>query len=174
MERRIFFKAAVLCLAMIAGCISLTACSNDDDEPEVTNDLTTIKTAFSVSLSEDWYMFFDIEVKYVSETGEQTVTLTQDWSFDAEIPYSAAPDMLACYVTAKPKADAPAIEAGVTYVLEESIHASVSGILKDGTQDARYGSQGERIGREEKSGKGMEKYIQGEHSLFSFSFIPEK
>lgn len=57
MERRIFFKAAVLCLAMIAGCISLTACSNDDDEPEVTNDLTTIKTAFSVSLSEDWYMF---------------------------------------------------------------------------------------------------------------------
>ena len=85
MERRIFFKAAVLCLAMIAGCISLTACSNDDDEPEVTNDLTTIKTAFSVSLSEDWYMFFDIEVKYVSETGEQTVTLTQDWSFDAEI-----------------------------------------------------------------------------------------
>lgn len=174
MKRRIFFKAAVLCLAMIASCISLTACSDDDDEPEATNDLTTIKTEFSVSLSDDWYKFFDIEVNYTSETGEKTVTLTQDWIFENEIPYSAEPDEIICNVTAKPKANAPEIVSTESYLMEENIKALVIGILQNGEQDINYGLKGTRNGNDDKTAKEMENFLKRSHTLLSFSFIPEK
>lgn len=174
MKRRIFFKTTVLCLAMIAGSIFLTACDDDENEPEVTNAVTTIKTEFSVSLSENWYKFFDIEVTYTSETGEKTITLTQDWNFNMKIPYSAEPDKFVCNIIAKPKADVPAIEADATYLLKEEIHAAVYGILKDGTEDLGYGSMGNRISSQTMVGKNMSKYIKSERRLLSFSFIPDK
>ena len=51
---------------MMACCVNFSACSSDENEPEalITNELTTIKAGYSVSLSEDWYRFFDIEVTY--------------------------------------------------------------------------------------------------------------
>ncbi|ADV43023.1 hypothetical protein [Bacteroides helcogenes] len=174
MKSKSLFKITILCLAMIAGCINLTACGDSDDEPEVTNELTTIKTTFSVSLSNDWYKFFDIEVTYTSETGEKTITLTQDWMYEKDIPYSAEPDEFLCKVIAKPKANSPAIDANTTYLLEQSVHAEVSGILKDGTIDLDYGLIGSKSGKDEMNSTGMEKYIKGEHRLLSFSFIPEE
>jgi len=173
MKGNIFFKTAVLCMAMIVGCISLTACSDDDQEPEVTNDLTAIKAEYSVSLSKDWYKFYNIEVTYTSETGDETITLNRDWSFDMEIPYSAEPDKFVCNVIARPKPDAPAVEADSTYLLQELIHAEVSGIFKDGTQDAEYGSSGDRIGSQYMSSKVMAGYITRERILLSFLFVPE-
>lgn len=174
MKSKSLFKITVLCLVMIVGCINLTACSDSEDEPEVTNELTTIKTEFSVSLSNDWYKYFDIEVTYTSETGEKTITLTQDWMYENNIPYSAEPDEIICKVVAKPKANTPAIEADANYLLEEKIRAEVSGILKDGTVDSHYGLIGSRTGKDEMNSTGMEKYIKGEHRLLSFSFIPEE
>lgn len=174
MKTKGLFKLSVLYLAMIAGCIHLAACSDSDDEQEVTNELTTIKTEFSVSLSDDWYKYFDIEVTYTSETGEKTITLTQDWTCKSDISYSAEPDEIICKVVANPKANAPAIDANATYLLEQNIYAKVIGILKDGTTDSHYGLIGSRSSKEDLNSTGMEKYITKEHRLFSFSFIPEK
>ena len=131
MTRKSLLKATVLCLAMMACCVTFSACSSDENEPEtiITNELTTIKAEYSVSLSEDWYRFFDIEVTYTSETGVKTILLTEDWNFDMNIPYTAGPDEFVCQVTAKPKADMPAIEENASYLLEENIQVKVNGIL---------------------------------------------
>ena len=141
MTRKSLLKATVLCLAMMACCVTFSACSSDENEPEtiITNELTTIKAEYSVSLSEDWYRFFDIEVTYTSETGVKTILLTEDWNFDMNIPYTAGPDEFVCQVTAKPKADMPAIEENASYLLEENIQVRVNGILEDGTMSSEYG-----------------------------------
>lgn len=169
-------KATVLCLAMMACSINFSACSSDENEPEtiITNELTTIEATYSVSLSDDWYRFFDIEVTYTSETGVKTILLTEDWNFDMNIPYMAGPDEFVCQVTAKPKADMPAIEENASYLLEESIQVRVNGILEDGTMSSEYGYSGNRSGTETKSSEGMKKYVTGEHSLMKFTYTPEK
>ncbi|HHU25132.1 MAG TPA: hypothetical protein GXZ56_00690 [Bacteroidales bacterium] len=53
MKGRIFFKAAVSCLAKIAGCIPLIACSDDNNEPESLTSSPSIRTNFSLSLPGD-------------------------------------------------------------------------------------------------------------------------
>ena len=176
MTRKSLLKATVLCLAMMACCVTFSACSSDENEPEtiITNELTTIKAEYSVSLSEDWYRFFDIEVTYTSETGVKTILLTEDWNFDMNIPYTAGPDEFVCQVTAKPKADMPAIEENASYLLEENIQVRVNGILEDGTMSSEYGYSGNRSGTETKSSEGMKKYVTGEHSLMKFTYTPEK
>ena len=52
MTRKSLLKATVLCLAMMACCVTFSACSSDENEPEtiITNELTTIKAEYSVSL----------------------------------------------------------------------------------------------------------------------------
>lgn len=176
MTRKSLLKATVLCLAMMAGSINFSACSSDENEPEtiITNELTTIKATYSVSLSDDWYRFFDIEVTYTSETGVKTILLTEDWNFDMNIPYTAGPDEFVCQVTARPKADMPAIEENASYLLEENIQVRVNGILEDGTMSSEYGYSGNRSGTETKSSEGMKKYVTGEHSLMKFTYTPEK
>lgn len=176
MTRKSLLKATVLCLAMMAGSINFSACSSDENEPEtiITNELTTIKATYSVSLSDDWYRFFDIEVTYTSETGVKTILLTEDWNFDMNIPYTAEPDEFVCQVTARPKADMPAIEENASYLLEENIQVRVNGILEDGTMSSEYGYSGNRSGTETKSSEGMKKYVTGEHSLMKFTYTPEK
>lgn len=176
MRRKSLLKATVLCLAMMACCINFSACSSDENEPEtiITNELTTIEAEYSVSLSEDWYRFFDIEVTYTSETGVKSILLTEDWNFDMNIPYTAGPDEFVCQVTARPKADMPAIEENASYLLEENIQVRVNGILEDGTMSSEYGYSGNRSGTETKSSEGMKKYITGEHSLMKFTYTPEK
>lgn len=176
MTRKSLLKATVLCLAMMAGSINFSACSSDENEPEtiITNELTTIEATYSVSLSDDWYRFFDIEVTYTSETGVKTILLTEDWNFDMNIPYTAGPDEFVCQVTAKPKADMPAIEENASYLLEENIQVRVNGILEDGTMSSEYGYSGNRSGTETKSSEGMKKYVTGEHSLMKFTYTPEK
>lgn len=176
MTRKSLLKATVLCLAMMACSINFSACSSDENEPEtiITNELTTIEATYSVSLSDDWYRFFDIEVTYTSETGVKTILLTEDWNFDMNIPYTAEPDEFVCQVTARPKADMPAIEENASYLLEENIQVRVNGILEDGTMSSEYGYSGNRSGTETKSSEGMKKYVTGEHSLMKFTYTPEK
>lgn len=176
MTRKSLLKATVLCMAMMTCCVTFSACSSDENEPEIisTNELTTIEATYSVSLSEDWYRFFDIEVTYTSETGVKTILLTEDWNFDMKIPYSAEPDEFVCHVTAKPKADMPAIDDNATYSLEENIRARVSGILEDGTTSSEYGYSGNKSGVNKNNAEGMKKYVTAEHSLMTFTYTPEK
>lgn len=166
----VLFAVAFVGSFFIASCSS----SSDDDEP-VTNKVTKIKAEYSISLDEDWYKFFDIEVTYTSATGSTTTeTLTQDWIYSTDMPVEAAPSEYTCKVVAKPKANAPAIEEGKTYKMGVSCTAKVAGYYGNGTQDADYGMNGTKSSNKELSAQGMEKYLQGEHSVFSFSYSPNK
>lgn len=171
MNAKIFFKAAVLCLAMLAGSVTFSSCSDDEDNPieEVTNEIEKIDLKYSVSLSEDWYKFFDIEIKYtIGGTDEKTENPDMDWVFNMSIPYASGMDNYSCYVTAKPKADVPAIEADATYDLGYEVNATVSGINKDGTTE--FAETYNNPKNQTMSAEGMAKYITGEHKMASFSY----
>lgn len=179
MNAKIFFKAAVLCLAMLAGSVTFSSCSDDEDDPieEVTNGIEKIDLKYSVSLSEDWYKFFDIEIKYtIGGTDENTENPDMDWVFNMSIPYASGMDNYSCHVTAKPKADAPAIEAGATYDLGYVINATVSGTMKDGSTSSSFGDAYNKASTKKVPATEMEKYITGEHKLasFSYTYTPEK
>lgn len=171
MKMKNFFKATVLCLAMLAGCISFASCSDDnEDEPikEETNPLEKVDIEYSVDLSDDWYKFFDIEVRYAIGGDEETITITDDWTFEKTISYSTDLKAYTFYVTAKPKAELPAIEEGVIYDLGNDNYASVIGIRKDGKTEFKESfsnPQNLTIAAE-----GMKKYVTGEHQLFTFSY----
>lgn len=176
MKIKSLLKAIALCMVMMACCVPFSACSSDENEPEITStdEITTVEATYSVSLSEDWYKFFDIEVTYTSETGVKTIFLTEDWNFDMQIPYSAEPDEFVCQVTAKPKADMPAIDDNATYLLKQNIQAEVCGKLKDGKKSSDYGFIGTNSGKNNSNAEGMKKYVTKEYSLLSFTYTPEK
>ena len=122
---------------MVCG-LSLTACG-DDDEPEelVTNERETIKATYSVSLSDDWYKYFDIEVRYTVAGAVESETLDMDWKMDISIPASAEPDKYVFSVIAKPKADVPELDPTVEeYEFSHSYSLEVSALNTDGSEES--------------------------------------
>ena len=165
-----------MCLAMTASGISFTSCSDDDDEEVVApvQKLSTLKADYSISLSDDWFKFFDIEVTYTSTSGVKNLTLTENKTFSEEFAYTSEPKEYVCKVVAKPKANAPTINPEATYVLKQNIQANVSGYYQDGSQDKNYGYYGSNSGSYETGAQGLQKYMEGEHKLLNFSYSPEK
>ncbi len=172
MKKLVSFKISALVIAMFACCMTFSACSDDDPEPS--NGLENIKVEYLVSLSENWYKYFDIEVTYTGVGSVERLELTNDWAFNFEIPYSAEPEEFACNVIATPKADAPAIVSTETYLMVEDIKAQVSGIKQNGEIDINYGLKGTRNGNDDKTAKEMENFLKRSYTLLSFLFIPEK
>lgn len=137
MKKMMLFKAAILCVVMMAFGLSLTACG--DDETEVVVERESIKANYKVSLSEDWYKYFDIEVNYTATGAVTNETLEMDWEMNVTIPASAAPDKYVLSVVAKPKADAPELDPAVeSYELSSSYSMNVSAINTDGSVDDSY------------------------------------
>ena len=140
MKNLMLLKAVILCMVMMVCGLSLTACG-DDDEPEelVTNERETIKAIYSVSLSDDWYKYFDIEVRYTVAGAIESETLDMDWKMDISIPASAEPDKYVFSVIAKPKADVPELDPTIeNYELSSSYSLNVSAVNTDGTVDDTY------------------------------------
>ena len=177
MNAKFLFRAVVLCMAMLAGCISFTSCSDDEDAPieEVTNELTNVKVEYSINLSENWFKYFDIEVSYNSGVEEKTMTLTEGWVYSMTIPYTGEEVNYYCNVTAKPKAEVPAFDTDTAYYFAQETHAKVSGILKDGSVASDFGLNATgSTGGLNIAGAAMEAYTQKEQSLLNFSYTPEK
>ncbi|MDY3069397.1 MAG: hypothetical protein SOR57_07035 [Parabacteroides sp.] len=172
-----FFKGAVLCLAMSVCCVSFTSCSDDNEEEQIQvdkNPLEEVDINYSIDLDDDWYKFFDIEVRYAIGGDEETITITEDWKLEKTISYSEDLKTYICYVTARPKAELPAIEEGVTYHLGYKITANVAGILKDGS--IGFDGDGNKSRTLALPAEGMKKQVTGEHKLltFSYTYTPEK
>lgn len=171
MKTKSILKVAILCLAMSAGSIPFTACSNEDDSTEkVANEIETINIKYSVHLTEDWYKFFNIEVRYSCGADEQTITLTKDWDFKTSIPYSSRLKNYTCTVTAQPKTNTPIIASGTTYVLGHDINANVSGTMKDGSTSADFLKFYSTSSIKSISAINMGIYITSEHKLSDFSY----
>lgn len=138
MKKIDFIKAMCLYLVMLAGCFTFTSCSNDNDEPieQEDNVIEKINVRYSVFLSEDWYKFFDIEIKYtLGEWEDITYTTDINWIFEMSIPYSTEHNKYICNVVAKPKKNTPVIEDDSTYDLGYEINADIYGIKKDGSHE---------------------------------------
>ncbi len=173
-NKKNLLSLTILYVAMIAGCVSLTACGDDEPEPDPqpTNQVTTVKTDFSVSLSEAWFDYFDIEVTYTAAALPTTQTLTTNWDYVANYKAAEAPATFVCTVIAKPKANMPAIDPDATYLLSVDIQASVLGLKNDGTSDADYGYRGSNSSSQTLNASGMERYIASEHHLLDFTYTP--
>lgn len=171
MKMKNFFKATVLCLAMLAGCISFASCSDDNEEEPIQvdkNPLEKVVINYSLDLDDDWYKFFDVEVRYAIGGDEETITITEDWKLEKTISYSEDLKAYTCYVTAKPKAELPAIEEGVTYHLGHKNFTTITVIRKDGSKElvTSYGSPSTLA----ITAEGMKKQVTREHKLMSFSY----
>lgn len=176
MNAKFLFKTAVLCLAMLAGCISFASCSEDDDATieEDTNKLENVKIDYSIDLTENWFKYFDIELSYNIGAEEKTMVLTEDWDCSITIPYTGETNYY-CNVIAKPKAEVPAFDADSTYLFGKESHARVTGILKDGSVDSNFSSSlTEESGTLNVGGAAMEAYTQQEFTLLKFSYTPGK
>lgn len=166
-----FFKATVLCLAMLASCVSFTSCSDDSNEEPIqvdTNPLVEVDINYSIDLDDDWFKFFDVEVRYAIGGDEETITITEDWKLEKTISYSEDLKAFTCYVTAKPKAELPAIEEGATYHLGYNSSVVVNGINKDGSTG--FNGNSSKSQSLAIPAEGMEKQLSGEHKLLSFSY----
>lgn len=170
MKNLMLLKAVILCMVMMVCGLSLTACG-DDDEPEVslTNERETIKATYSVSLSDDWYKYFDIEVRYTVAGAIESETLDMDWKMNISIPASAEPDKYVFSVIAKPKANAPELDPEVeTYEMSVNVFANVSAVKQDGSVDESYGFYKSDSEDHTFNATAMAEYIKEEQVIFSF------
>lgn len=173
MRKLLLLKAVFLCMVMVVLGLSLTACGDDESE-EVVVEHETIKVSYAVSLSEDWYKYFDIEVSYTGEGAVESKTLDMDWKMNISIPASAEPDKYVFSVAAKPKAVTPELDPTVeTYELSSSYSFNVSAINTDGTVDDSYIiSQSVEDETSVFDKAGMEAMIKEGIVLFSFEQTP--
>ena len=177
MNAKILFKAAVLCMAMLAGSITFSSCSEDEEDPieEETNKLTDVNVKYSINLSENWFKYFDIEVSYNTGVEEKTITITEGLSYNVTVPYTGEEVNYYCNVTAKPKAEVPAFNTDTAYYFAEEIQVVVSGKMEDGTVASDFGLSGAvASGSINIAGAAMEAYTHKEHKLYTFSYTPEK
>lgn len=145
MKNLMLLKSAILCMAMMMCGLSLTACGDDDEETleeqvPATSERETFNATYTVSLSENWYQYFDIEVNYTVEGAVESETIAEmDWTKDISIPASAAPDQFVFSVTAKPKADAPELDPTVEeYEFSHSYSLEVSALNTDGSEESVF------------------------------------
>lgn len=170
MKKMMLFKAAILCVVMMAFGLSLTACGDDETVTEVVaNDRQTINMTYSVSLSDNWYKYFNIEVTYTGAGAVQSETLNMDWKMNFSIPAANEPDEYVFSVVAKPKAGVELDPEVESYELPVNISAEVSAVKADGSADDSYGFYKSDNGSKTLSAASMAEYIKEEHSIFSFS-----
>lgn len=132
-----FFKFMAACL-MGASVIALPACGDDDDngkdEPVVPqNKIATVVVDYSVSLSEDYYDLWDIEVTYTDAGGQKTERIEMDWNYQMKLnALDQIPETYGLTVTAKPKAALPSLIADQVYTLSSDCYMKIQGIGQDG------------------------------------------
>lgn len=133
------FKHLSVCMTLLLLSMSsvLASCGDDDEGPgsgEQSQAVSSVKVSYSVSLSDNWYKYFNIELSFTNSTGKTTVdTLDMDKNLDITYNYSESPDMVGLKVVAKPKTDRPEVEDGVTYQLNKDICLKVLGVASNGS-----------------------------------------
>ncbi len=130
-----YFKAMAMMIAMMMS-VSLVSCGDDDDEPEVKQDVK-YEVAYKVSLSDDWFKFFDIEATYVDVNGKShTVTVTSTYEYDEYIASDKVADAYSLVVNAKAKTPNVDVPEG-TYSLGDYCYMYVYKYV-DGVQSIVY------------------------------------
>lgn len=109
-------------------------CSNFCHVLKPENAVAQIEVRYDVSLGEDYYDLWDIEVSYTTPGGrEVTEEIEQDWSLTLRM--TTADEIPSTYfisVVAKPKNPLPALDADKVYTLSRDCYMKVTSKTEDG------------------------------------------
>lgn len=137
MKKNIFkFMAAFLPVAIV---LPLASCGDDDDEQpdDPQPKYARVAVNYSISLSEDYYNLWDIQVTYTDYAGStKSETVTQDWSRD--YTYDAndeVPTEYSIVVKGLPKNPVPTVDQEKVYTLEADCMMTITGITADGKSE---------------------------------------
>ena len=133
----IFYNAMAVMLAMTMS-FSTVSCGDDDDNNEPTtpqNKVEKVVADYSISLSDDYYDLWDIEVNYTGAGGSIiTEKIDNDWSLQLNLlAADEIPTDYAFSVTAKPKVPAVTLDPDKIYTLASEHQLLVSTYSSDGT-----------------------------------------
>lgn len=133
--KNMLFKAMAV-LVGLAMSVSMVSCGDDDnDEPPVPeNAVAQVEVRYDVSLGEDYYDLWDIEVTYTTPGGrEATEEIEQDWSLTLRMNTAdEIPSTYSISVVARPKNPLPALDADKVYTLSRDCYMKVTAKTDDG------------------------------------------
>ena len=151
----------------------LASCGDDDEGPgsgEQSQTVSSVKVSYSVSLSDNWYKYFNIELSFTNSTGKTTVeTLDMDKNMEVTYKFSESPDKIGLKVVAKPKANHPDVEDGVTYQLNKDICLTVLGVASNGSGYAFMFSE-PKSSSMSSGGDAFRNSLDKEHVLYDQSY----
>lgn len=162
---------AVLVIAAFG--VSFVSCGNDEPEPVDNSKVpASVVANYKVSLSENFYKYFDVTVEYTTPGGVlKKETLTEDWIYNFNISDPVVADKYVCHVVANPKNPVPEVETGETYNLDINATAKVSILNSEGV--SLDGASGSNQTTETIRAEAMAKYVTRSHTILNYSFVPK-
>lgn len=118
--------------------LTLSSCGDDKDEPEEPQSkYSRVEVKYAVSLSQDYYDLWDIQVSYTDYAGNiKSETITQDWSM--KFTYNATDEFPTNYslvVKGLPKNPAPSVDQEKVYTLSSDCSMMTTGFTREGKSD---------------------------------------
>ena len=172
LERFSLFAA----LSLLAMSSLLTACGGDDDSEsdKPSQSVSSVQVSYSVSLSDTWYKYFNVELSYTASPGETKVdTLDMDKNLNVTYKFSESPGKVSLKIVAKPKADHPDVEDGVTYPIDKDITLKVVGVASNGSGSVFLFNVPQKSSKST-GGDAFHKALDKEHILYDQSYtIPQ-
>lgn len=123
-------------VAALAMSISLTACGDDNDEPENPSEpvVESVTATYSAKLSEAYFEFYDVNVIYTDEDGKRmTRTINSGGEFNSIIPAAKLPEKIQFAVQINAKKPTPSINESAIYTFKDNISLTVRVKYSDGT-----------------------------------------
>lgn len=155
----------------------LTSCGNDDDNGDdgtSSPSVSSVEVSYSVSLSDAWYKYYDVELSYTPAPGQTTTeTLEMDKEMKISYKYAESPDEISLKIVAKPKANLPEIVDDETYELNKSISLNVAGVASNGSGNIFVWSQPVATSMATK-GSSLRKALNKERTLYDQSYTLPK
>lgn len=173
MEKLFKHLSVFMTLLLLSMSSVLASCGDDDEGPgsgEQSQTVSSVKVSYSVSLSDNWYKYFNIELSFTNSTGKTTVeTLDMDKNMEVTYKFSESPDKIGLKVVAKPKANRPDVEDGVTYQLNKDICLTVLGVASNGSGYAFMFSE-PKSSSMSSGGDAFRNFLDKEHVLYDQSY----
>jgi len=136
MTKNIFENAwkLISLLLVLLPALTLTACGDDNDEPEVpTSKYKKILIEYSASVGEGYSMFWDVELTYTTPGGEnKTIDLDMDWVETYYLnPGDEIPTNYVLNIVAKPNPNAPTPVDDEKYAIDKAYRFVAYGVTND-------------------------------------------
>lgn len=171
------FKKYPVFMALSFVSFLLTACGSNDeaDDDLSTPSVSSVQVSYSVSLSDTWYKFFNVELSYDTFSGNTSVeSLDMDKNMNITYNFSETPKKIGLKIVAKPKANHPDVEDGVTYPINKEINFKVVGVASNGSGSVFLFNK-PRTTIKSTGGDALRNSLNKEHVLYDQSYtIPQK